>query len=108
MWHQTAGDAAVFSLGYHCFDQRLIIIELEMAGTGALIKAIVALNGKDFFRYKTRFAELAINIGGEHEIIFGLNQVMQFQIELGSRRLVAVDLNMLCPVGPFSSSVGKG
>ena len=43
MWHQTAGDAAVFSLGYHCFDQRLIIIELEMAGTGALIKAIVCL-----------------------------------------------------------------
>lgn len=61
---------------------------------------IVSLHLKDSVGIKSRLSELAVNIGGDYEIIFILDEVQQFQVKRLCTRTKADIVNVTRPPRP--------
>jgi len=80
MRNQFRGYAAVVDGWQRTFHPLLIMIQLLGRTRCRLEISVVTLSGKDAISVKSRHLELAVNIGGDDEVILAVNHLQQFLV----------------------------
>ena len=105
---ELGGDAHGFLPAHHFADDRFVVPCFLTAWFGALEQAVVALCVEQALFIKTRLLEAVVDVCGNDEICFLLNELQQVVIDRLRRVLIAVDEDVAAPIGPELLPRGKG